>query len=96
MTTVQYHALPVMAWLGLGYIVFFATVLSYSLNTWAIRQSSPGLVAAYTTLQPVVAALLATLLLGETAGWKEAAGFLLIVGGLAVISRRKIKGGRGG
>jgi drug/metabolite transporter (DMT)-like permease len=91
MIAVPYQALPVMTWVGIGYIVIFATVLSYSLNTWAIRQSSPGLVAAYTTLQPVVAALLATIFLGETAGWREAAGFLLIVAGLAVISKKSVR-----
>jgi drug/metabolite transporter (DMT)-like permease len=81
-----YGAMPALAWAGLAYIVLLATLLNYLLNTWAIRHSSSSLVAVYTTLQPVVAAVLAVLLLGESIGWKEAAGFALIVAGLALIT----------
>ena len=75
------------AWLGIGYIVLLPTVVSYSLTTWAVRRSSPALVAAYTTLQPVFAGLLATLFLGESIGWRQFLGFLLISVGLALVSR---------
>src|SRR5262249_23303121 len=44
---------------GVAYIVLFPTALSYALSTWAVRRSSPALVAAYNTLQPPVACLLA-------------------------------------
>ena len=88
-------AIPASAWIGVGYIVVFASVVSYALNTWAIRHSSSALVATYTTLQPVVAAVLAVLFLGESAGWREAAGFVLIVAGLAWITRsRSTRAGR--
>ena len=90
--TLQPGTWPPMVWTGIAYIVVFATVFSYTLNTWAIRQSSPGLVATYTTLQPVIAAILAMIFLGETAGWREAAGFVLIVSGLVVVTRGKGKG----
>ncbi|HTQ79065.1 MAG TPA: DMT family transporter, partial [Thermoanaerobaculia bacterium] len=49
------------AWLGLLYISFFATALNYALSTWAVRRSSPTLVAAYSTLQPMAASLLAAI-----------------------------------
>ena len=81
--------LPATVWLGIAYIVLFPTVLSYSLNTWAVRRSSPSLTAVYITLQPVVTATLAALFLGESIGWGEVAGFALIVGGLVTVSRRR-------
>lgn len=88
LAAVDFGALPGGVWWGLGYIVLFPTVLSYSLNTWAVRRSSPSLTAAYTTLQPVATATLAALLLAERPELMDAVGFVLIVSGLWVVSRR--------
>jgi drug/metabolite transporter (DMT)-like permease len=75
-------------WLGMAYIILFATVFAYAANTWAVRRSSPALVAAYSTLQPLVAAGLAAAFLGESFGWVEGAGFALIMGGLWQVSSK--------
>ena len=80
---------PAKAWWGVAYIVVLATVFSYSANTWAVRRSSPALVAAYGTLQPLVAVLLAVAFLGERFGWIEGLGFTLIVAGLWLVSTVK-------
>lgn len=77
---------PASAWWGVAYIVVLATVFAYSANTWAVRRSSPALVAAYGTLQPLVAVLLAASFLGERFGWIEGLGFALIVAGLWLVS----------
>jgi drug/metabolite transporter (DMT)-like permease len=76
------------AWLGLLYITLLSTVLAYSVATWAVRRSSPALVSAYSTLQPLAAAALAATFLGERFGWAEGVGFALIVAGLWQVSRR--------
>jgi drug/metabolite transporter (DMT)-like permease len=73
---------------GMIYVVLVPTVINYALATWAVKRSSPALVAAYITLQPVAAGLLAMLFLGERAGLRELAGFVLIVLGLYTVSRR--------
>jgi drug/metabolite transporter (DMT)-like permease len=75
-------------WLGAFYIALIPTAMGYALSTWAVRRSSPALVAAYSTLQPMVAALLAASLLGERFGWVQAAGFGLILLGLWRVSVR--------
>ncbi len=85
----QPSAVPALAWVGVGYILLFPTVIAYTLNTWAVRRSSPSVVATYTTLQPLLTALAALPLLGEALGWPQAAGFLLIAGGLLRVSRRR-------
>jgi len=74
-------------WLGVAYIVLVATPLGYGLSTWAVQRSSPALVATYTTFQPLFAAALGSALLGERLGWEEVAGFVLIAGGLALVTR---------
>jgi drug/metabolite transporter (DMT)-like permease len=88
----QLAAVPRSAWLGLAYVVAIPTVVNYALNSWAMQRSSAGLVAAYTTLQPVVATVLAVLLLGERPGVAELAGFALIAAGLSLVSRSNPKG----
>ena len=85
----DFPSVPFAAWLGVAYIVLFPTVMSYSLSTWAVKRSSPSLVAAYVTLQPFFAAVLAAIFLGESPSWREGVGFVLIVAGLAVISVRQ-------
>ena len=68
-------------------VALLATLGAYALNTWAVRRSSPTLVAAYTTLQPLTSAGLAALLLGESMGAHAALGLVLIAGGLWLVSR---------
>lgn len=85
----SFALLPAETWLGLAYIVLFPTLLSYSVATWAVKRSSPSLVAAYVTLQPIFAGTLGAVFLAEEITWRLVAGFLLILGGLALISRRE-------
>jgi drug/metabolite transporter (DMT)-like permease len=86
LAALDFRAVPMATWLGILYIALFGTVAAYALNTWAVRRSSPALVAAYGMLQPVVTATLAAAFLGETLGWTEGAGFALIVAGLWQVS----------
>jgi drug/metabolite transporter (DMT)-like permease len=79
---------PAATWLGVFYIALFATVFAYAANTWAVRRSSPALVAAYGTVQPLVAVVLAAGFLGERFGWIEGIGFALIVAGLWRVTAR--------
>lgn len=84
---IPFGDVPASVWWALLFIVTIPSGVNYALNTWALKRSSPDLVATYTTLQPVAAALLAAAFLDETAGLRELAGFVLIVGGLVVVSR---------
>ncbi len=82
----RFAAVPEGAWWSIAYIVLIPTIVNYSINVWAVRRSSPTLVATYTTLQPVSASVLAVLFLGETVGMRELLGFVLIVAGLVRVS----------
>jgi drug/metabolite transporter (DMT)-like permease len=82
LAALRFREVPRLDWLGVVYTVVFATLVAYSISTWAVRRSSPALVAAYSTLQPVVATALAATFLGERLGWTEGIGFALIAAGL--------------
>lgn len=88
LAALDWQAVPARAWIGILYIALFGTVFAYAVNTWAVRRSSPALVAAYGTLQPLLTALLATTFLGEPIGWAEGVGFALIAAGLWRVSAR--------
>jgi drug/metabolite transporter (DMT)-like permease len=86
MLRAPYSALPAAAWWGVAYIILIPTAVNYVLNSWALRRSSPALVATYTTLQPVIATGLAFVFLRETPGLREVGGFALIASGLAFVA----------
>jgi drug/metabolite transporter (DMT)-like permease len=86
---VQPGALPASVWWGLAYIILLPTAVNYALNSWAVRRSSPALVATYTTLQPLAAAGLAVFFLHESPGGGELLGFALISAGLAGVASRR-------
>jgi drug/metabolite transporter (DMT)-like permease len=88
LAAVDWRSVHGVTWLAIAYVGVFPTVGTYALNTWAVRRTSPSLAAAFTTLQPLFTALLATIFLHERFGWLQAAGLGLIVSGLAVVSRR--------
>jgi drug/metabolite transporter (DMT)-like permease len=86
---VEPHSLPASALWSIVYILLFPTLLSYSLNTWAVGRSTPVTVAVYTSLQPLLTALLAAPVLGERLGWQQLVGFALIAAGIWRVSRRR-------
>jgi drug/metabolite transporter (DMT)-like permease len=91
LVSTPFATLPIEVWLSVVYILLLPTLINYVLNVWAVKRSSSSLVAAYTTLQPVVATFLAILLLGEYFGLREIAGFSLIVLGLVWTSMSPVR-----
>lgn len=77
---------PSIPW-QIAYIVLVPTALNYAINTWSVRRSSPSLVATYTTMQPLTAALLAAIFLHERLSGRSVVGFAFIVAGLFAVSR---------
>ncbi len=78
------HGVQNVSWLGIGavaYIVYASTHVGYSLWAWLMARHPAGMVAPFTLLGPVVAALFSAWLLGETfPGWKIGAGLLVLAG----------------
>jgi drug/metabolite transporter (DMT)-like permease len=83
---VQINQLPSNVWLSLVYIVLVPTVGAYFLNAWALTRVSPGIVAIYIYLQPLMAFGLAPLVLGETLNSRTIVACVLIFAGVAVVT----------
>ena len=74
--------------LAVVYIILVPTVGAYYLNSWAITRVSPGVVAVYIYLQPLMAFGLAPLLLGESWNSRTIVACLLIFAGVAAVTIR--------
>jgi len=79
---------PAVVWLSVAYIVLFATAVCYYLNSWALTRVPPSTVAVYIYLQPLIAFILAPLLLGEEVSSRVIVAAVLVFAGVAIVTRR--------
>lgn len=63
-------------------MVLFGTVLTYMLNTWALRHTHSSQVALYINVQPLVAASLNAAMGAPLPGYRFFASLALVAGGL--------------
>ena len=89
-STMDWSSIPLNAWLGIGFVVIFATYLGYLLISFGLRRLSPTVVSTYTYTQPVIAAYLASVLGQDHIDLVMVVSALLIFGGVFVVSRQKV------
>ena len=78
---------------GLGVI---NNAIYLGLNVSGMQSVSAGLAAMMSSSNPVLTALLATVVLGERMTWRKSAGLLLGVAGVAIVVGGRINGGADG
>ncbi len=88
-STMDWSAISVKGWLGIGFVVFFATYLGYLLISFGLRRLSPTIVSTYTYLNPVIAAYLASLLGQDRINFVMVISAILIFTGVFVVSLQK-------
>lgn len=76
-----------LALAGLAYTAVIATVVGSGIWTWLMARHPAGAVAPFSMLVPVVGMSTAWLVLGERIDVVEAAGAILVIGGVLVGSR---------
>ena len=77
--------------LALLYLIVFGSLLGFTAFTWLLQVSTPGRVATYAYVNPVVAVTLGWAVAGEPFGLRHLAASAVIIGGVALItaSRRR-------
>ncbi|MGI8638579.1 MAG: DMT family transporter [Pyrinomonadaceae bacterium] len=77
------------AWLAVGAIVLFPTIMAYYWNAWALARVEPSVVAVYIYLQPLIGTFAAIFILGEQ--WKPRIflAMALIFGGVYLVTRKR-------
>ncbi len=84
--TTDWSAITFNGWLGIGFVLFFATYLGYLLISFGLRRLSPTIVSTYTYLNPVIAAYLATILGQDRIDIHMVLSAVLIFTGVFVVS----------
>lgn len=78
----DFGALSAATWLGIGYILLFATVFSYLTLPYAQRNLRPTVVSVYNYLQPVCSAVASVAMGVGTIGWLKTFAIVLIFAGV--------------
>jgi len=77
-------------WLAILYIIVLPTAGAYYLNGWALARVPPSTVAVYVYLQPLIAFVVAPIILGESLSVHAVVASLLIFAGVLVVTRRRL------
>jgi drug/metabolite transporter (DMT)-like permease len=88
-STMNWAAISVKGWLGIGFVVVFATYLGYLLISFGLRRLSPTIVSTYTYINPVIAAYLASIMGQDRINAVMVISALLIFTGVFVVSLQK-------
>ncbi len=75
------------SWFGLAYLVVAGSLLGFTAYMWLLRAAPTSLVGTYAYVNPVVAVLLGTVVLGEGLSWRTLLGGGIIVASVALIVR---------
>lgn len=79
---VRWHAIPAEAWWGLAFMIVFGSLIAYLIYAFALTALAASRVAAFSYLQPVMAAAMGVWLIGERISPEVIGGGLLILLGV--------------
>jgi len=88
-SVMDWSAISLNGWLGIGFVLVFATYLGYLLISFGLRRLSPTIVSTYTYINPVIAAYLASMLGQDRINFIMVISALLIFAGVFVVSLQK-------
>ena len=78
---IEWEAFNSFAWMGLAYVIIFATFFTYSLNAYGIKKLSPVIAGLYLYLQPLLTTFLSVFFEKDNLDVKKGiAGLLILVG----------------
>lgn len=80
-------AITMKAGLSLAYLVFFASILTFTAYVWLLRVTTAAMVSTYAYVNPVIAVFLGWLIAGEALGAVTLLSTFLILGSVALIKK---------
>ena len=82
---------PAMAYVNMGIVALFATVLAYYLLPVALRHIRPTTVSMYSNLQPIITAALAIAIGQDIFTWNKPIALLLVIFGVFLVTTSRAK-----
>jgi drug/metabolite transporter (DMT)-like permease len=92
-STMEWSSIPLNVWLGIGFVVVFATYFAYLFLSFGLRRLSPTIVSTYTYTQPIIAAYIASMMGQDHIDLVMVISALLIFAGVFIVSRQRQNGG---
>jgi len=77
------------AWMFVAFFVAIPTVVAYLANAWALARSGPTLVTIYIYLQPLIAAIMQWVQLGEPVSRRALVATAFILSGVGMVATRR-------
>lgn len=89
LTSTQWDTISMSEWLGIGYIVFFATYLAYIFIMVGQKNLRPTIVGMYNYVQPIVATVVGIVLGLDHFNFPKAIAVVLIFSGVYLVTISK-------
>ena len=87
-------AVSATSWLGIGYLVVVGSLVGFTTYAWLLTVAPLGRVATYAYVNPVVAVILGSLILGEPLTARTVVAAAVIVLAVALIVTGRARGTR--
>lgn len=88
LSEVQWEIIPVSGYMRIGFVVFFASCITYLFNLFALSKLKPTTVSVFIYLQPVVASIYALLVGSDHLNTVKIGATLLIFLGIYLVSKQ--------
>ena len=85
-TEIQWEIIPMSGYLRIGFVVIFASCITYLFNLWALSKLKPTTVSVFIYLQPVVASIYALIVGSDTLDTIKILATVLIFIGVYLVS----------
>lgn len=89
-TGVDLSKVPVAAWLSLGYLIIFGSLLAYSAYVWLLKVRPAMEVGTHAYVNPFIAVLLGIFLGNEQVTALQIVGLVVILLGVLLISQKRV------
>ncbi|GAB3988917.1 EamA family transporter [Spirosoma daeguense] len=92
---IQWNHVSVQAWLALGYLILFGSIIAYSAYVWLLSVRSATQVSTYAYVNPVIALILGVVFAHETISLLQIIGLAIILGSVLLINLSKYRSEKG-
>lgn len=85
----EWTRIPTVQMWELGYLIVFATFMSYFLIPFGQKRIRPTLVSMYSYIQPIIATVISIILAMDILTWQKVLAALMVFSGVFVVSRSR-------
>lgn len=87
----EWTRIPAVQMWELGYLIVFATFMSYFLIPFGQKRIRPTLVSMYSYIQPIIATVISIILAMDILTWQKLLAALMVFAGVFIVSRSRAK-----